>query len=191
MLLFKSTTAPTHCRKLVAGWLDFVGIKDASIHGAGNVTIGKLSACTPTVFRFAWKNDVQNAPVSQSSPSGTISNLDLEMAGLLMLFVILEKVCGSLVEKHSVLFSDNSPTVGWVDRLASCHSTIAAHLIRALVLWLIVNRCCPLTHMHISGGMSMAMKAKFGFVNITGTTFHNVKEIAVNSEYNTTISVIG
>jgi hypothetical protein len=71
--------------------------------------------------------------VSKLNPSGKISNSDLEMAGLVMLLVIMEQVGGPLVEKRVALFSDNSPTVGWVDRLALLQSITATHLIQALV----------------------------------------------------------
>ncbi len=60
-------------------------------------------------------------------------------------------VCGPLVKKRVALFSNNSPTIGWVERLASRQSILAAHLIRALALWLKANKCCPLTPQHISG----------------------------------------
>jgi hypothetical protein len=39
-----------------------------------------------------------------------------------------------------------------------------------------------------STGMSTAMKAKFGFVNINGSVFHDITSIAIASDYNTTIS---
>ncbi len=42
-----------------------------------------------------------------------------------------------------------------------------------------------------STGMSTAMKAKFGFVNITESAFHDITSLATTSEYNTTISIIG
>jgi hypothetical protein len=88
-----------HCHELVTGWPDYVGVKDASSHRVGGIIVGELSKCTPTVFRFAWPDDVTTAIVSQSNPAGTFTNSDLEMAGLLMLFGIMEHVCGPLVEK--------------------------------------------------------------------------------------------
>jgi hypothetical protein len=48
--LRKSTREPTHCRELTGGWPDFVGIVNTLGQGAGGVIIGKLSACTPTIF---------------------------------------------------------------------------------------------------------------------------------------------
>jgi hypothetical protein len=40
-----------------------------------------------------------------------------------------------------------------------------------------------------STGLSTAMKAKFGFVNVTGSTFHYVTSLAIASSYNTTIAL--
>ena len=48
-ILRESTTRPTRCKELVAGWPDYVGICDASSFGAGGVILGKLLACRPTV----------------------------------------------------------------------------------------------------------------------------------------------
>ncbi len=73
------------------------------------------------------------------------------MAGLLFLWLVIESVCGNLREKHVALFSDNSPTVGWVRRLATRGSLVSAHLIRALALRLKLNGTCPITPLHIVG----------------------------------------
>ncbi len=73
------------------------------------------------------------------------------MAGLLLLWLGMESVCGSLKEKRVALFSDNSPTVGWVRRLATRGYIVSAHLIRALVLCLKLNGTCPITPLHIAG----------------------------------------
>jgi len=73
------------------------------------------------------------------------------MAGLLFLWLVMEAVCGTLREKRVALFSDNSPTVGWVRRLATKGSLVSAHLIRALALRLKLNSTCPLTPLHIAG----------------------------------------
>ncbi len=85
------------------GWPNFVGVKDASSHGIGGIIIGELSKCTPTVVWVAWLDNVTKAIISQSNPAGTITTSDLEMAGLLMLFVIMEHVCGPLVKKRVAL----------------------------------------------------------------------------------------
>ena len=99
-ILHKSTTQPTRCNKLVAGWLDYVGICDASSFGAGGVIIGELSDCCPTVFRLQWPPDITASVVSDKNKGGTLTNSDLEMAGLLLLWLMIEHVCSCLVEKE-------------------------------------------------------------------------------------------
>jgi hypothetical protein len=73
------------------------------------------------------------------------------MAGLLFLWLVMESVCGNLREKRVTLFSNNSPTVGWVQQLATCGSLMLAHLIQALALQLKLNGTCPITPLHIAG----------------------------------------
>jgi hypothetical protein len=113
-LLREATIAPTPCQELVAGWPDFVGVKDASGHGIGGIIIGEGKACTPTVFRVEWPPDIKQDLVSFANPKGRLTNSDLEMAGLLTLWLVMEQVCVFQPADHVALFSDNSPTVHWV-----------------------------------------------------------------------------
>jgi hypothetical protein len=73
------------------------------------------------------------------------------MAGMLLLWLVIEGVCGVLAEKHVALFSNNMPTVAWVSCLASRKSLVAEHFVQALVLRLKAKKTCPLTTMHIKG----------------------------------------
>ena len=141
---------PTKCRNLVTGWPDYVGITDASGHGLGGVIIGENKAVSPVVFRLQWPTDISTSIVSDDNPNGTITNSDLEMAGLLMLWLVMEEVC-EVENAHVALFSDNSPTVHWVQRLAAKHSIVAMQLVRALALRLQLAKASPLTPMHIAG----------------------------------------
>ena len=95
---------------------------------------GELSACTPTVFCWQWPDDICSQLVLFENPKGTITNSDLEMAGLLLLWLTMEGVCIPLQEKHIAMLGDNSPSIGWVERLASKQSLVAKHLIQALAL---------------------------------------------------------
>ena len=150
-LLLESTKSPTKCRELVSAWPDYVGVKDASRHGVGGVIVGERLGCPPTVFRLQWPEDIQNDMKTKDNPNGTITNSDLEMAGLVLLFLVMEDVCGDLREKHVALFSDNSPTVSWVRRMASRRSLVAEQLVRALALRLKESGASPLTPFHIRG----------------------------------------
>ena len=73
------------------------------------------------------------------------------MAGLLFLWLCLEGMVPDIAHKHVALFSDNLPTVSWVEKMASRKSRIAARLVRSLALCLNVNRTCPLMPVHIPG----------------------------------------
>ena len=130
---------PTYCKDLVAAWPDYIGIVNASSHGVGGVVLGKLSGLPPTVFRLQWPTSISNKLVSFDNITGSISNSDLEMAGLLLLWLCLEGIAPDLAHKHVALFSDNSPTVSWVTKMASKKSRIAAQLVRALALRLNIN----------------------------------------------------
>ena len=149
--LRESISAPTKCTNLVADWPDFIGITDASAHGLGGVIVGERRSVPPTVFRLQWPDEIRNSIVSATNPHGTITNSDLEMAGLLMLWLVMEDVCTPLTDAHVALFSDNSPTVHWVQRLAAKHSAVAMQMVRALALRLHVLHTSPLTPLHIAG----------------------------------------
>ena len=150
-LLRESTLAPTLCKELVAGWPDFVGVKDASGHGVGGIIVGENKACVPTLFRFEWPDDIKCEIISNSNPSGKLTNSDLECAGLLMLWLVMEDVCDITTGTHVALFSDNMPTVHRVNRLACKSSLVAGQLIRALALRLKMMGASPLSTVHVAG----------------------------------------
>jgi hypothetical protein len=151
MLLRESTKDPTQCKELVLVWTDFVGIVDASSHGVGRVVIGELSECILTVFQWEWPADVKANIRSASNPTGGITNSDLEMAGILLLWLVMEVACRPLQEKRAALFSKKLPTVSWVTGLASRKSIGAKHFIQALALRLKPSKKCPLMVLHIEG----------------------------------------
>ncbi len=145
-LLWESSDSPTRCRELIGGWLDYIGVCDALSHGIGGVIVGENKACVPSVFCWEWPQQVIDR-----FHDGHISNSNLEMPGLLLLWLVMESVCRNLREKRVTLFSNNSPTVGWVQCLTTHGSMVSAHLIRALALRLKLNRTCPITPLHIAG----------------------------------------
>jgi hypothetical protein len=164
-ILQESTTRPTRSHKLVAGWPDFVGVVDASSHGVGGIIFGELSECPPTVFRTQWPPDITANAVSVANPKCTITNSDLELAGLVILWLMMEHVCGPLKEKRVALFSNNSPTVSWVQRMASRSSLIAEQLIQVLALQFNIQKVCPITTLHIAGdqnAMTDILSRSFG-----------------------------
>ena len=91
-IIRETASTPTPCRELIQGWPDYGGVKDASKYGVGGVIIGENEACIPTVFRYQWPDDIMQDVVSEVNPTGRLTNSDLEMAGLLFLWLIMEEV---------------------------------------------------------------------------------------------------
>ena len=150
-LLRESTKEPSRCRQLVTGWPDYIGFVDASGHGAGGVVIGELLPCVPTIFWWKWTPDVAKDTKTANNPGGRITNSDLEMAGLVLLWLTMAEVCGPLEEKRLTLFKNNSPTIGRATKLTSKRLAVAEHLVQAIALRAKQQKACPFTPIHIAG----------------------------------------
>jgi hypothetical protein len=121
----------------------------------GGVIIGELTECPPTVFWLQWPPDITTNAVSDRNKKGTITNLDLELAGLVILWLMMEQVCGTLEEKRVALFSNNSPMISWVQRMASRSSLVAEQLIQVLALRLNLQKVCLITMLLIAGDQNL------------------------------------
>jgi len=86
----------------------------------------------------------------KQKPSRKITNLDLEMAGLLMHWLVLENIA-DLQHTHIATRCDNTPTVAWTTWLLATKAPMATHLICALALCMLVCQASPLTMFHLPG----------------------------------------
>jgi hypothetical protein len=99
-----------------------------------------------------WPEDIKaEVRKTNSGKGGYLTNSDLEMAGLLLLFLIMEGVCSLKKGMHVALFSDNSQTLHWVRQMAAKGSLVADQLLRALSLRMKLRKVLPLTTLHIAG----------------------------------------
>ena len=145
-LLHRISSRPTHVLELTYKEPTFVGYVDACKFGAGGVWFSGTSTLSPTVWRVVFPKSIIVNLVSQSNPHGTITNSDLEMAGLLMHWLVLECIAPhSLCHTTVGMFSDNTPTVAWTTKLCTSSSTIASYLLRALATRLHVKHANALT----------------------------------------------
>jgi hypothetical protein len=112
--------------------------------------IGKLSECPPTVFHLQWPPNITASIITESNLIGTLTNSDLELAGHVILWIMMVHVCTDLVEKRVALFSNNSPSVGWVQRMAVRSSLVAEQLIWVLALCFNLQHVCPITTLQYS-----------------------------------------
>ena len=72
------------------------GIVNASKEGVEGVVFGMTLACVPTVFRMEWPQEVRDQLQTEDNPGGSITNSDLEMAGLVLLWLVIEHVVKDL-----------------------------------------------------------------------------------------------
>ena len=142
---------PTKCTELVSGHPDVIGIVDAAKEGVGGIVVGENLAIVPIVFRLEWPKEVRTLVISDNNPEGKITNSDLECAGGLLLWLVMEQVVPSLENRHVALLNDNSPTISWLQKMNSRHSKTAAAILRVLSMRLRLARASPLIAMHIAG----------------------------------------
>ncbi len=83
------------------------------------MVVGELVELPPTIFCILWPKEISEDLVLFKNPAGKINNSNLEMAGLLILWLCVEAIAPDLAHKHIALFSDNSPTVSWIKKMAS------------------------------------------------------------------------
>jgi hypothetical protein len=88
-LLHQLSSRPTHVRELVATTPTFVWYVDVYAFGAGGVWFNGSSNIKPTVWRIQFPEYVIANLISDKNPTGTLTNSDLEMAGLLCQWLVL------------------------------------------------------------------------------------------------------
>ena len=81
-----------------------------------------------------WPEWVKIEIISSNNCTGTLKSSDLEMAGLLLLWLVMEEVCEVKSRYHVAVLGVNQTKVSWVDQLASKSSVVAGQLLRALAL---------------------------------------------------------
>ena len=161
-------------------------ICDASSHVVGGVIIRKQLPCIPTVFQMEWPEAIRMNLVTQNNPTGLINNSDLEMGGILLLWLIIEKIIFSLQERNVAIYCNKSPSVGWVTCLASESSIIGGRLIHALSLWMKQAHTCPITTLHIPRNenvISNIPSRSFGSMPSWHCTLHNTLLTLFNSTF--------
>ena len=104
---------PTHLAELVPERPAFAGTTDAAKAGMGGIYYD--ANCQPHLWHCPFPPEVQRALVSQSNPTGTITNSDLEHAAVVCQTAIM-------THYHDVRYctiqtnTDNTPTVSRVNK---------------------------------------------------------------------------
>jgi hypothetical protein len=85
---------PTHVNEILPAPVpDYIGYFDASAFGAGGIWFSGQCPLPETVGRLQWPADITAAVISESNPTRTLTNSDLEMAGVALQLHVLECWC--------------------------------------------------------------------------------------------------
>jgi hypothetical protein len=136
---------PTYCAQLAPADPDYIGHCDACKYGCGGVWFSGLKTLRPIVWRFPWP-----APVLACIDSGKLSINDLEMAGLVLHYLILESIV-DMRHTHTAAWCDNTSAVSWTVRMSSRNSAVGQQLTRALALRTLITESSPLAALSIAG----------------------------------------
>ena len=159
---------PTSILELTPGQPWFIGYTDASGKGVGGVwTDGTKHLPQPIVWRCKWPQDISKNLVSQENPKGTITINDLELAGELLAWLVLEHISPiHLQHAHIGIHCDNTASVAWTNKLNSSSSIIAGQLLKALATRQYLHRTSPLLTVSIQGeNNTMADVASRSYTN--------------------------
>jgi hypothetical protein len=142
---------PTHVKELIPGDDHYTGYCDACATGAGGVWMSGEAGIRPIVWRVHFDHAISSQVVSDKNPRGRLTNSDLEMAAVLMHYMILQQQVDLRYVRAGV-FSDNTPTVAWSKRMADkSQSYTAGRLLRGLAAMQRATRAGPLTVASIAG----------------------------------------
>ena len=177
-LLRLLSSRATHVNELVADMPRYVGYHDAAAEGAGGVWFSLMDHMPPLVWRERFPPDITLDVVTDANPQGGITNSDLELAAeVLAIGVILEQAPNI---RHAPLgtLCDNTPTVSWVEKMASKAKTpTAGRLLRGLAVMLHCWHAGRLTTVHVPGAdnimadiASRPAKAQHLFLSPTALT---------------------
>jgi hypothetical protein len=145
---------PTHVTEILpAPEPDYIGYCDASAYGAGGVWFSGLCPLPETVWRLQWPADITAAVISESNPTGTLTNSDLEMAAVVLQLNVLEPLVPSMHHKSTHIHSDNTPSVAWLTKMATktANSDAAHRLVRGLALRQRMLHSAPVSITHVAG----------------------------------------
>ena len=84
------------------------------------------------VWQYQWTMDIQQALLTEENPTGTLTINDLDLAGMVLCWMVLEYVWHNLVFKHVVLFYVNISAVAWAYRGSTHTSLPPGRLMRLL-----------------------------------------------------------
>lgn len=142
---------PTHVTFLVPRKPNYIQYTDACGLGAGGVIVGHTDEFHPIVWQYEWPPEIRAALITDKNPNGTLTINDLELAGMLLGWLVLEIALTDLAYKHVGMFCDNTSAVSWAKKQHTSKSIPAARLLRFMALRQRARKAASILPAHIAG----------------------------------------
>ena len=140
---------PTPTRLLVAGDPHIVQYTDACRLGAGGVVTSGLLHTYPIVWQVEWPDSIKAL-----FDTLVLTINDLELAGMLLGWMVLDDLAPSLEFMHIGMFADNTSAISWVHKGSTTTSSAAGALLRFLHLRMRERRASSCIPIHIAGNQN-------------------------------------
>lgn len=142
---------PTHVKLLMADHPDYIQYTDACGLGAGGIIVSGNKTIHPIVWQFEWPEEIKKELITDKNPEGSLTINDLELAGIVLGWLVLELAIEKLTHTHVGSFCDNTSAVSWATKGHTARSIPAARLLRFLCLRQRVRGVSSLTPVHLAG----------------------------------------
>ena len=118
--------------------------------GSGGVITPGIQSIQPWVWKYAWPQNIQNELFSHTNTKGRLTINDLELAGLVLGWLVLEYVVADMRFKRIESFCDNKPAVAWKYIGSTSTPILMARLIKFFAPRQLERKVSSLTPMSIA-----------------------------------------
>eukprot|EP00957_Ditylum_brightwellii_P054093 4097383-Ditylum_brightwellii.AAC.1 len=108
---------PTSVLQLVTKYPGYVGYTDSCNLGTGGIWSPSLNALSHIMWQIEWPDTVQQRIQTPANPTGDLMINDLELAGMVFGWLILESTLPDLKHQHVGIFCDNTSATQWAYKL--------------------------------------------------------------------------
>ena len=150
-IIHQLASSPTPMRLLVPDYPNIIQYTDACALGAGGIICPGTSPTPHIVWQFPWPQDITKQISKPFRPRKAISINDLEMAAIVLGWLVLEHIGTDLEFKHIGTFCDNTSATTWTQKGISTRSIPSARLLRFLALRQRSRQASSLLPLHLPG----------------------------------------
>ena len=143
---------PTSVLQLIVELPNYLGYSDSCGIGTGGIWTSGTSPLSPLLWQLEWPIDIRDNLVTSTNKNGTITMNDLELAGAVLNWLVLE--CQNHLDlrcKHIGVFCDNTSAVSWAYKLRTSKSVVAGRMLRMLGMRIHARQASSLTPLNIAG----------------------------------------